>query len=69
MRHKCKQMEQSHEMAYEYGIKMTGIPNHGPAISYVEYAPDLNAWVAHYNEYATVIEYCPFCGIHLRSLL
>ena len=58
-------MEQSLKMGYDSRNKMGNIPNYGPSIRYIEYAPDLSMWVAHCDEYATIIKYCPFCGEEL----
>jgi wobble nucleotide-excising tRNase len=66
MEHKCKQIEQS--LKNDVGRIVDGnklIPNHGPAISHIEYVSSMNVWVAHCDEYATVIKYCPFCGEEL----
>lgn len=68
MEHKCKQMEQSlrndvGRIVHEDDNRV--ISNHGPAIRHIEYVPNMNIWVAHCDEYATVIKYCPFCGEEL----
>jgi hypothetical protein len=68
MKHECKQMAQSCEEKGSYG-RLVGVADFGPSIRYIEYLDDPGVWVAHCDEYATIIEYCPFCGIYLRSLL
>jgi len=40
----------------------SSISNYGEAIEYIEYVEEGDFWVAHCNEYATIIKYCPFCG-------
>lgn len=47
-------------------IKAANISHYGEAIVYIEYVEDGDFWVAHCDEYATVIKYCPFCGIELE---
>jgi hypothetical protein len=63
MKHTCEQMDLSRRN--NIGRIISGnklIPNHGPAIVYIEYVPDMDIWVAHCDEYASIINYCPFCG-------
>ena len=78
MRHECKQMQEEIERSWERLSRIGIIPNHGPAIRHIEHVPDFgviknhevifeNVWVAHCDEYATVIKYCPFCGTELND--
>jgi len=46
-------------------IKDADISHYGEAIAHIEYVEEGNFWVAHCDEYATVIKYCPFCGKEL----
>ena len=63
MKHLCKEFEEN--KGRTYGMKMS-IPNYGPAISRIEYVKEHLCWVAHCDEYATAINYCPFCGEKLQ---
>lgn len=58
-------MQEEIERSWKRIGRIGTISNHGEAIRYIEYAPELNVWVAHCDEYATVIKYCPFCGEEL----
>ena len=64
-KHKCNPPPKSD---YEFGemIKAAGIINYGGAIGYIKYVEEGNFWVAHNDEYTTVIKYCPFCGEKLK---
>lgn len=78
-RHKCisllEKKHDSQEEMLEYLKKRdeinkmiiaSGISNYGEAIGYIEYVEEGNFWVAHCDEYTTIIKYCPFCGEKLK---
>lgn len=64
-KHKCDPSLRS-DYKFNDMIKAADISNYGPAISDIEYTEEGNFWVAHNDEYVTVIKYCPFCGEKLE---
>lgn len=65
-KHECNYLLERESISYGGKIdKMldnAGISNYGPAIVHIEYVEEDNFWVAHCDEYVTIIKYCPFCG-------
>jgi len=70
MNHNCKEWTDSIiEMDRIRGNTPKAIYYYGPAITKIEFIEDTGAWVAHCDEYATIINFCPFCGMKLRYKL
>lgn len=67
MKHNC--MEWSNAVIKIDAILNRDFPEviscYGPAISKIEYVEKFDTWVAHCDEYATFINFCPFCGKEL----
>jgi len=64
MEHKCKKMEECHKASRENHNHIGG---YGCAISNIEYSDDAKRWYAHNNEYTSIVNYCPFCGLGLKE--
>ena len=65
--HNCKEFDENKE---KYGWRGHNIPKEiyscGGAIDEIQYNEKANLWHTYNNEYATIINFCPFCGIKLE---
>ena len=67
LKHRCEEMVELEKAELNMDLKAQWISRHGPAVRYMQYVFNENKWVAHCDEYATLIEYCPFCGMKLPT--
>jgi len=58
MEHTCDRKEVRTDKEYLYG----------EAVTEISYYEEDKVWLASNDEYATVIKYCPFCGVRLDLL-
>ncbi len=62
MKHQCKEREELNEK-YDYSI--TSSLGYGEAIGKIVFSEEYKIWHTDNDEYATIINFCPFCGIKL----
>ena len=65
--HRCQESYDIKKEELKIDMKSQWVSSHGPAIPYIEYLFNDSKWVAHCDEYASMIEYCPFCGMRLPT--
>lgn len=70
-KHECAYLLEKESISYKEKIDKilqdVGIFNYGTAIAHIEYVEEDDFWVAHCDEYVTIIKYCPFCGEKLKQ--
>ena len=67
LKHRCQEMVDSAKAELKMDFKGEWVAKHGPSIRYIQFIFNEGSWVAHCDEYATLIEYCPFCGMTLPT--
>jgi len=60
MIHSCEEWDKVKDIELRVDI-----PWYGPSITRIEYVKEHKRWIAHCDEYASIIKYCPFCGEQL----
>ena len=60
--HKCEEWKNFHKVKF---LAPDDHSEHGSSINKIINYNNEKYWWASCNEYATMIQYCPFCGINL----
>lgn len=66
MKHKCQEKEYLYNKYDYHTIRQLG---YGEAIGEIKYSEEFKLWHTDNDEYASPINFCPFCGINLGKLI
>lgn len=66
--HKCKAHLKAGRKAHHKQDEFRALPSYGDAVGSIVFSLDMDCWLAFNDEYATIINYCPFCGKELEEV-
>lgn len=66
--HRCREHLEVNKKTYYKRQALRALPSYGGAVGNIIFDFYVNCWLAFNDEYASIINYCPFCGKELEEV-